>query len=583
MCVFQQGSKFDQTMRPATKGTQGARDAPFQSRNNGIVDRLSPGRTPSLSSRSTQEDTGEKQSSQGKVRISIVREHRSHPMEKPNYLKKGLCIPIASTFVHAIANPCISQEALQQGKGNRHRIFQCTPTATPTDTPSTSDIQQIFSRSSDSSLTSPETSECDDSLSDDSCMSQLTADAKMGRRSPSEVTRILRDSWTSDSRPKPPPSCDLIVLIGKECFFYSSGILKGSSHYLNDDKSVTRDVDGRYYISFPHHSAEEWRPFVGFVQSHLVGASELSWNIFPSVLPWFVELQMEGLLRESDSFLLHSTIGYQLNKKENRTLLSVPNVLLIINLAFSLGLESTKARAQCWLKDKLEEYQLLSQPSDSGSHQFNGPEISLNWSLEDLQLLSELLVKFETLRDFVWESSIIMYLPNDLCVADSYELVGNMLFPYLLREGMMQVVMETTDCSVISVDEQSKQSSRSPSPTPTTASDSTLPTHHLWTTTNLMAQDTLHSYLQTTLDTLNRFQKIQQNKRQDSHQRWKGNDSPRATKGRSDIDPVATEQYSRPSDDDRSSQIDTTTVDNDNYEHGAQSLKPLLNPKRFAC
>jgi hypothetical protein len=69
-------------------------------------------------------------------------------------------------------------------------------------------------------------------------------------------------------------------------------------------------------------------------------------------------------------------------------------------------------------------------------------EVALDWTLAGLQYLSQILANFEDVRNCFWESLLILYLPHHLNVQDSYGMVSNPLFPYLLREGMMQLSFE---------------------------------------------------------------------------------------------------------------------------------------------
>ena len=68
-----------------------------------------------------------------------------------------------------------------------------------------------------------------------------------------------------------------------------------------------------------------------------------------------------------------------------------------------------------------------------------------------------MLKTFEDLRDFLWEYAVIVYLPHDLDIADSSNLVSNPLFPYLLREGMMQMmIVEEMESVNKSIEDQSR-------------------------------------------------------------------------------------------------------------------------------
>ncbi len=507
------------------------------------------------------------------MRISVVRKSCPRPKENPNHDRKGNFLPMASKIVCAFANPCMSKMGLLSSVQKKKHVSSDFQHA-PTDSSVASTIEQVTSRSSANSLTSAETSDNEESSSDDGSMSQSTVKGENDTKSPSDVPQIC-DTTPDDSSPKPPHSCDLIVMIEAEHFFYSSDILNRHSKYLNN-KSVRRDPDGRYYLDFPYHSAEEWRPFVGFIQSHLVRASELSWNIFPSILPWFIELQMEAMLLDSDAFLVNTINGYQVNEQEDENVMSVTNVLLVANIAFSHGFESTKIRSQQWLKAKLQGPQEQLHNSDHRKLH-DDEELTLQWSLEDLQLLSELLLNFEALRNFLWESSIIQYLPHDLNVCDPKKLVVNILFPYLLREGMIQILVQANDSTTMTSDEQSKRSCRSSSPT--TEADSKLPIDDVARVAESgLTQDILKNYLQTTVENLDRFHKIKEKVKREAYQRRKEKVLSRERERRSRVH--VADKKSR-----NCNQIALHDVasDVDHYVSECHVMQPFLIKKKFAC
>lgn len=432
---------------------------------------------------------------------------------------KEICIevPVTSAVVDAFANPCSFDDTSSPtspphklgSKSNRNTIPPVMLASTLT---------------SGSSSTATETSDSDDE--------PYYANLRPSPASSNYLSPRDRECLRNDLpvRPKPPPSCDLIVSIGEEYFFYSSGILKHTSNYLSS-RYVTRDHDGRCYIRFPDHSPEDWRPFIWFLQSHLVGAANLSWTNFPVILPWFLEFEMIALLRDADKFLLNEAVACQLDMRDNHHNFIVPILLLLTNVSFSSGLKLTKTRARVLLKAKVVDPQ--GMPHGIGDHEPSSDDgASLQWSLQDLQLLSEILLKFEDLREDFWESCIIMYLPQDLNVTDSSALLGNPLFPYLLREGMMQIVEARKAEGAL--DDTSKWSFRSSSTARTSSlwSESTMPTINYDKVMGEMQErrDLLKNNLQMTMGNIERFQRLQKVS-QDSSQdpRNKGRVSPRET------------------------------------------------------
>merc|ERR1711865_1132248 len=134
--------------------------------------------------------------------------------------------------------------------------------------------------------------------------------------------------------------------------------------------------------------------------------------------------------------------------------IAITNVLLLAKIAYQCGLEITKEHARNLLQQKLLQPRKQQQPKRTIAADDDDDDntllprvetaeenIELNWSLSNLQHLSKLLQSYAELRAFVWETAIIVYLPHDLDVTISSSLVSNSLFPYLLREGMMQMLI----------------------------------------------------------------------------------------------------------------------------------------------
>ena len=130
-------------------------------------------------------------------------------------------------------------------------------------------------------------------------------------------------------------------------------------------------------------------------------------------------------------------------------------------------------------------------------------EIELIFELEDLQLLSTMMSECEDLREYLWESSIIDYLPHDLNIQDSHNLVSNQLFPYILREGMVQV-------SIIQREEKRNEEPLTPKSVSSSTTTSTpIRSNHL-------TQDILYNFLMTTLKELDVFQQAKTSDEQTS-------------------------------------------------------------------
>lgn len=324
----------------------------------------------------------------------------------------------------------------------------------------------------------------------------------------------------------PPTSCDLIVAVGNQEFYYSSSILATSSDYLQSP-AVKRNPDNRFYVCFPSQAPNEWLRVVKFLQSGPTGSEQLTWQSFPTVLPWFSELRLKDLLRDADLFLLETIVVSQSDDRSENVAITLQNLLILSDIGFSCSLELTKSQARQWLQAKLIHPQ--DSDLDEDGDDTNEDDVELEWSLQDLQALSQILTKHKDLRDYLWDSSIIMYLPHDLSVDDSEILVSNPLFPYLLREGMVQLSIVQRAQRVI--EQQRKRTTGSISPTLTSSSETTIPTNHLATVKKQrLTQNLLNVLLQTTQENLVTFQrnKVQRPKSVDSpHDKWKRQQQPR--------------------------------------------------------
>jgi acyl-CoA reductase-like NAD-dependent aldehyde dehydrogenase len=109
----------------------------------------------------------------------------------------------------------------------------------------------------------------------------------------------------------------------------------------------------------------------------------------------------------------------------------------------------------------------------------------------------------------LWEYAVITYLPHDLDISDSLGLVKNPLFPYLLREGMMQMMivesMEAPSFNECSSASFHRKTSKSFSDA-TTSSDATIPTAPSAPWRNL-SQEEMARHLERTIQHLDKFQK----------------------------------------------------------------------------
>jgi hypothetical protein len=284
-----------------------------------------------------------------------------------------------------------------------------------------------------------------------------------GRRKRSEPKRVVTTS------PPPPPSsssstCDLVVRVGQQDFYHSSAVLGYASDYLKSQMRLLllsepqhqrqpQHGGSYYHIDFSHHRPEQWQVVLEYFQPRsLGGIKQLTWQQVPIVLPWFTQFGLNGLLNDIDNFLLETVVTQCQGE------LTLENLLLLARISYKSSLVTTQAQARQWLKAKLIDPRYNNNKSSSSVVVEGGDEIDsernrnhdnddhddaagsvLAWSLADLQLLSFVLSECDTLRDYLWESSMIQFLPHDLAVNDSKSLTLNPLFPYLLREGMMQL------------------------------------------------------------------------------------------------------------------------------------------------
>lgn len=236
-----------------------------------------------------------------------------------------------------------------------------------------------------------------------------------------------------------PSNCDLIFLVGNEQFVLLSSSLKLSLSSLRHlMKSGTKGQP--YTVDLTTHSSEEWMIVLSFLKS-FSGSRDLDWRTLPVILPWIADFQVATILSEIDSFLLHSILGSGLNRAEKPSF-QISNLILLTKVACIAGLECIKSQAQRLLRLRLLKPSKPAIPVSTWYEMESGEiDNELAWTLDDLQALASMMERFEDLRGFLWEYAVIVYLPHDLDISDSLTLVANPLFPYLLREGMMQMMI----------------------------------------------------------------------------------------------------------------------------------------------
>jgi hypothetical protein len=379
----------------------------------------------------------------------------------------------------------------------------CTPLVGPDPVKKKKKVRMEQVANSAASYSTPTTSSSSESssCSDDSGSEPTIVTTNKGRRSGFRTNNAAkgpeRPRRSQMSVSPPPSSCDLVILVGNQEFHYSSAIL---AYYASDylgSRMVQRDLDNKkYYIDFSFHSTDEWKVVLDFLQPRSLGKAELTWQVLPTVLPWFAEFRMRVLLKDVDDFLLATVVGSPTDEREE-VAISVPNLLLLTHISYASELETTQSQARQWLKSKLiQPRQLSKEMTENGRLEDHGEVVALDWTLADLQYLSRILANFKDVRNYLWESSLIMYLPHDLNVQDSYGMVSNPLFPYLLREGMMQLSI---------VQEQRKR--KGGDVASTDFSSTTIRATHATEQKDRLNQDLLNVLLQGTLDNLEKFKK----------------------------------------------------------------------------
>ena len=358
--------------------------------------------------------TGPKKSSSKKTPPSLESEIR----ETANKCIENSFPPAKSysarSFVHSLANPCgisIPDE----------NIGHPEPTTPSTVCSSSSDDNSQTSRGE--SLETASTS--------------LTGRRESRRPfSPARSTNLITEEG------------DIIVFVGSQQFRFplSADPLDFRSKYFWGRR---RQADHFLYVDLSAHSPEEFATVMDFFEEDSAADTwnNISWKNLPSLLPWLVEFQAMPLLSAVDSFLLHNGLSnrwYRGESGNKNRCIGLSTLLSLTEIAFACGLSSTKMHAQKLLRQSLLRPRKQTDASELDSSRLGeaaAEDIELEWTLQDLQLLAKILETNDELREYVWASAVIIYLPHDLDISDSTGLVKNILFPYLLREGMMQMMI----------------------------------------------------------------------------------------------------------------------------------------------
>jgi len=117
-----------------------------------------------------------------------------------------------------------------------------------------------------------------------------------------------------------------VVLANNKVFFHSSAILQYASPILS--RHLVWKHRNLYELDLKHRPALEWQWLLPFLQPH----SQVSVAVTPlrvvHLLPWFLELELDVLIRECDRVLYSSLVG-------------------TVNTAATLSLTTTQQRSRC--------------------------------------------------------------------------------------------------------------------------------------------------------------------------------------------------------------------------------------------
>lgn len=417
----------------------------------------------------------------------------SCPTQKPNDIGEDeIDFDIAPTVSQSssskLANPCtpLANESIRM-----HLTIK--KTTTESSTPTTS-----------SGSSSSSSSSC--CYNDDNQSGRTRFVTNKTRRSRTRTQLESTNQERSRHISPPPSASDLVVVVGNHEFHHSSAILAYASDYLKR-KMVQRNQHGQYCIDFSSRSPDEWKMVLEFLQPRSLGTAEITLQVLPVILPWFAEFKLKLLLKDIDMYLMETVVVSQTDGKDvDFRTLTIPNLLLLAYIGHSSELETVKSQSRQWLRAKLSEPQQLPQEIEEVENEDNG---ALDWTLENLQLLSQMLADFEDLREYLWESSLIIYLPHDLNVQDSLGLVSNCLFPYMLREGMVQLcIVQRAQHVIQQQNSTGMSSSLSPAFSRTSSSSSsTIPAHPQLKRPEPLTQEMLHDLLDSIKCHLEKFQK----------------------------------------------------------------------------
>jgi hypothetical protein len=358
----------------------------------------------------------------------------------------------AKAFVHKLANPCDPAFAENHGRtvpspfGKKHalsHLFGISNATPPTSSGSSSDESQSDHDSTVVDI-APPTPTRDSSKGGESA-SAFTyfrgQDVVTGQNTQPVQTSVAAYNFHMElpsQRSTPTSGCDLVFLVGDQQYQLPTSSLGLASKYASHRKKVA--AEGHSVVDLSTHSAEEWKVVLEFLKPPATDSRGINWSNLPIVLPWFLEFQSLTLLSKADSFLLHNLLGGRIRDGSRGRVISIPNLLKLTRVAIVCGLETTKLQARRFLRQGLLQPRKATAPAGGPEGEQN-EDIELEWTLDDLQVLTRMVECFDDLREYLWEYAVIVYLPHDLDVSDSKVLVSNPLFPYLLREGMMQMMI----------------------------------------------------------------------------------------------------------------------------------------------
>ena len=253
-----------------------------------------------------------------------------------------------------------------------------------------------------------------------------------------EIRRSLRSVRITNTSTKDE---DTIIFVGNKQYQFPSSrnsMIFASKYF----KSKRKEADNLYYVDLTTHCPQDFMTVIGFLEKNSTSdvRGNIHWKNLSVILPWFVEFRALPLTSAVDTFFLHNALPATGDTGHG---VSLSNLLALTQVAFACGLENTKLHTRRLLRQALLEPRKQSISSESHNSRISDPaeDIELEWTLQDLKVLSQVLQVHDDLREYLWEVAVIIYLPHDLDISNSIGLVSNNLFPYLLREGMMQMMI----------------------------------------------------------------------------------------------------------------------------------------------